>query len=240
MFSRSWTLMSLALLWGCAAAQQQAQVQATPAAGVVQWGDGAPSIEAQIEAHLASKELIVQREERGGQEAVLLAYEGQRVPDFLVAIRANKEPQLIGDRGPARYLVVVYLRTYSTIPESRTQAVLEALNVYNSEWAYGAFFLAQGEIAGAWPIRVDEGYPLHLDAIYDAVVMLVHNWRQLHSIVLPAQTSPDAPAEDGQEGEEEDAAPLPKGIGPVTRAARGPQRSLQPEPRSARLRPARW
>jgi len=191
-------------------------------AGVLRWQADAQTVESQIEAYLQSKELIVQREQEGRQELLMLAYQGQQVPDFLVIIRANRSARTPGDTSPVQYMVVVQLRTFTTVPPARVPVVLEALNAFNGQWAYGAFYLEreQEEIVGVWPIRVVEGSPLPLDAVYDAIVMLVQNWYSLHPILVPAQRQQTAP---------DTAPPLPKGAGPVSRATR----SLPPPPRRA-------
>jgi hypothetical protein len=202
--------LSTGLLGACAGAGSAPQA-GSPAA-VLRWEADAQSVEAQIEAHLRGKELVVQRERDGRQELLMLGYRGQGVPDFLVVIRANRSARTPGDTTPLQYMVVVQLRTFTTVPQARVPTVLEALNAFNTQWAYGAFYLDRGEeeLVGVWPIRVDQGSPLPLDAVYDAIVMLVQNWYNLHPILFPAASEP-APKDA--------APPLPKDAGPVSRAA---------------------
>ncbi len=212
--------ISVGLLGACGGS---APISASTAE-VLRWHAGAQSVESQIEAYLQSKELTVQREQEGGQESLMLGYQGQQVPDFLVIVRANRGARTPGDTSPVEYMLVVQLRTFTTVPPARVPVVLEALNAFNGQWAYGAFYLdrEQEEIVGVWPIRVVAGSPLPLDAVYDAIVMLVQNWYGLHPILIPQreQTAPDA------------APPLPEDAGPVSRASGSPPRPRRRAPSS--------
>jgi hypothetical protein len=217
-------LMALTIAWltGCGAAVHTPQ----PRVGELQWREAAGSIESQIATHLERRELIVNRDESDGQEVVILAYEGQRMPDFLVLVRVNRMTPGFGGSDQPHYLVVVHLRTLVTVPPRRLPVVLDGLNAFNAEWAYGTFYVETGsnELVGVWPLRIAHGSPLPLDTVYNAVVSLVQNWNQLYPVLIPAQ--PEDPATP--DGGEQEGVPAPLDAGPVSRATRTLRRPSPP------------
>ena len=212
-------LALLAVFSGCTAAVRT--VAPAPQAGMVSWDAGSDSLEAQIATHLERRELVVQREKEGEREVVVLAYRGQRVPDFLVLVRTNRMSPNFSQPKDRRYMLVVQLRTLVSVAPEREEMVLDGLNAFNSEWAYGAFYLERpsNEIAGVWPIRLASGHVFALDTVYDAIVSLVDNWMQLYPVVVPTESEREsAPEPDSEPG---DSSPTPAQVETVSRAVVG-------------------